>query len=289
MSNAEQAPRDWTAPQPAPDERVAHLPVAAIAPNPHQPRRHFAADTIAELAASIHSQGLLQPLIVRERPGHAGAYELVAGERRLRAVRSLGWEAVPAIVRALDDTALLEAALVENLQREALGPMEEAAAYRTLLQRHGYTQDALARRVGKDRSTIANMLRLLALTPGVQEALQAGRLSVGHARALLAVSDPADQAAYGRMVAEQGLSVRATERLVSRGRNGQAGAPAAPAQPAPPEDAEARQYEAARETLERRLATRVAVQRDAAGAGRIEIDFYDTEDFNRIHALLLAR
>ncbi|HKJ00126.1 MAG TPA: ParB/RepB/Spo0J family partition protein [bacterium] len=273
--------------------RLLHVPLAEIEPNPRQPRRHFTEAKIAALAQSIASQGVIQPLVVRPHPAVPGRYQLVAGERRLRAVQHLGWQEVPVLVREVPDDALLEAALVENLQREQLTPIEEAAAYRTLLDQYGYTQEALAVRVGKDRSTIANMVRLLALPLLLQEDLDDGRLTIGHARALLGVAEPDRQLGLRALVLQRGLSVRETEQLVQRERSG-APAPGAvpPADAAPPAlpAAESLQFQAVQEMLERRLGTRVTIQRAgqaSAGTGCIEIEYYSLDDFNRLYELLV--
>jgi ParB family chromosome partitioning protein len=281
-----------------PAGRLAELAAAAIEPNPHQPRRRFPPEEIEALARSIEAQGVIQPLVVRPHPDDPARYQLVAGERRLRACRLLGWSHVPALVRAVPDDALLEAALVENLQREQLTPIEEASAYRTLLQHHGYTQDSLAHRIGKDRSTIANMVRLLALPPLLQEDLETGRLSVGHARALLALPQAELQVALRGQVLAGALSVRDTERLAARQRAAPPPSPQAPPDPPQPgTERDALQFAAAREMLERRLATRVLIRpgTQAAGTGagtgmgaggRIEIEYYSLDDFNRLYALL---
>jgi len=269
--------------------RLQRLPLAEIEPNPRQPRRHFAEAKLEALARSIASQGVIQPLVVRPHPHAPGRFQLVAGERRLRAVQRLGWRDVPVLVRDIPDEALLEAALVENLQREPLTPIEEAGAYRTLLEQYRYTQEALAARVGKDRSTIANMIRLLALPPLLQEDLDDGRLSVGHARALLGVAEPERQVALRHLVLQRGLSVRETEQLVQRARAGQGPTRATPPAAALP-PAEALQFQAVQEMLERRLATRVVIQRKGggeAGSGRIEIEYYSLDDFNRLYELLV--
>jgi ParB family chromosome partitioning protein len=271
-------------------EAVAQVALARIDPNPLQPRRAFPAEQIAELAGSLESQGVIQPLILRPHPLLPERYQLVAGERRLRAARLLGWTHVPALVRTVPDDFLLETALVENLQREQLTPMEEATAYRTLLDRYGYTQETLAERVGKDRSTIANLVRLLALSPPLRQDLDAGRLSVGHARALLAVPDPERQVALRNVVLTRGLSVRETESLIARERGRDTpGAGQAPPPPRPGPNREELSLQAARQILERRLATRVAIRREGQAGGRIEIEFYDLEDFNRLYALLSGR
>jgi ParB family chromosome partitioning protein len=276
---------------PAAAERLQHVSVAAIEPNPRQPRRVFQAAKIEALALSIASQGVIQPLVVRPHPRAAGRFQLIAGERRLRAVQSLGWREAPVLVRQVPDETLLEVALVENLQREQLTPIEEAAAYRALLEQVGYTQEALAARVGKDRSTIANMMRLLALPLRIQEDLDEGRLTIGHARALLGLTQPDHQLALRAVVLERGLTVRQTEQIVQRERNGAARA----APPTAPPSAlgrgpgrEALQFAAVQEKLEQRLATRVAVHPGSApeGAGRIEIEYYSLDDFNRLCDLL---
>ncbi|MDH4246908.1 MAG: ParB/RepB/Spo0J family partition protein, partial [Deltaproteobacteria bacterium] len=207
------------------------------------------------------------------------------GERRLRAVRLLGWATVPVLVRHIADEHLLEAALVENLQREQLTPVEEALAYRALLDQYGYTQESLSQRVGKDRSTIANTVRLLALPQAVQQDLEEGRLSAGHARALLAVSDPARQIGIRNVILAKGLNVRETESLVNRQRPS-----ATPSvKPSLPQREEVL-FQSAQDTLERQLATRVIIRRapgtQGEGAGKIEIEYYSLEDFNRLYERL---
>lgn len=277
-------------------ESVVELPVAAILPNPRQPRRQFSPERIGRLADSIATQGVIQPLLVRPHPALEGRYQLIAGERRLRAIRHLGWPQAPALVRALPDQALLETALVENLQRDQLTPIEEAQAYRDLMEHHGYTQEALARRVGRDRSTIANMMRLLALPPGIQADLEAERLTVGHARALLAVPDPARREALRERIVTAGLSVREAEKLAAREKPGPGAAkppalqnPGAPPRVAPEAPGDAAKWEAVRDALESRLGTRVAIHREPGPGGRIELDFYSTDDLNRLFDLLMGK
>lgn len=195
--------------------RYEEVPIDSIVPNPRQPREAFDEQSMAELAASIRQVGLLQPVVVRELAPNS--YQLVMGERRWRACQAAGFERVPAIVRETPDTELLREALLENLQREQLNPLEEAAAYRQLLSEFGSTHEELAEKLGKSRSQVTNTLRLLALPPGVQRRVAAGVLSAGHARALLGLADEAAQEALaGRIVAE-GLSVRAVEELVAVG------------------------------------------------------------------------
>jgi ParB family chromosome partitioning protein len=189
------------------------VPIELIRASALQPRRHFAEQELEALAQSIREKGILQPLLVRPAAGGEAVYELVAGERRWRAAQRVGLHEVPVILRAIADAQALEIALVENLQREDLSPLEEAEAYSRLLREFGRTQASLAEAVGKSRSHVANTLRLLSLPPPVRRRLDAGELSAGHARALLAAADPVALAAE---VVRRGLNVRATERLVER-------------------------------------------------------------------------
>lgn len=264
-----------------PGEEIESLPVARIAPNPYQPRREFPADAIAELARSISENGLLHPLVVRPR---GDGWQLVSGDRRLRAVRSLGWETVPCVVRDVDDRAMLVLALVENLQRSELSPLEEAEGYRQLMEQFGLSQREVAERVGKDRSTVANALRLLGLPDGVRRLLSEGKLTAGHARALLGLGDERLMLALAREAAEKGLSVREVEERVRVGRadgprRKRGIASAGRTQP------EARRFEL---ELGRAFGTAVRVRLESRGAGRIEIPFRDARDFERILELLLG-
>jgi len=283
---------------------MLHLPPGSIDPNPLQPRRNFPIATIHALADSIKSQGVLHPLLVRSKPGDPNRYQLVAGERRRRAIGLLGLKAGPAVLREVPDENLLEAALVENLQREPLNPVEEAEAYRDLLTRHGYTQEALAGRVGKDRSTIANLVRLLALPPLLKEDLAAGRLSTGHARALLNLPGADRQVALRGVVIRRGLSVRETERLAARAKRENTGGatgdnaqgPAGGNKTPEHEEAERLQFDVVREMLENRFSTKVHIQpnespakKSGAHSGRIELEFYSMEDFNRLFDLLTGK
>ena len=204
---------------PVAGDSVQHIPVGAIRPLPGQPRRHFDETAIAELADSIGLRGLLQPIIVRRAPDGDG-YQLVAGERRWRAAQRAGLHQIPALVRELDDAATYEIALVENIQRQDLNAIEEASAYRRLIEDFGHNQEALAKLVGKSRSHVANLMRLLDLPASVQELVGDGSLAMGHARALIGVDDAE---AIARRVAKEGLSVRAVEALVRAGKGG--GAP----------------------------------------------------------------
>lgn len=195
------------------------LRVGAITPNPRQPRQTFDEDALDELAASIREVGLLQPVVVR-RAG-PGRYELIMGERRWRATQRAGLREIPAIIRDTEDDELLREALIENLHREQLNPLEEAAAYQQLLEEFGATHDGLAKKIGRSRPHITNTLRLLNLPPAVQRRVAAGVLSAGHARALLSVSDPERQEHLAYRVVAEGLSVRALEELITLGEGGE--------------------------------------------------------------------
>ncbi|QCB56669.1 ParB/RepB/Spo0J family partition protein [Sphingopyxis sp. PAMC25046] len=199
-------------------DAVQHVPVGAIRPLPGQPRRHFDENAIAELADSIGLRGLLQPIIVRRSPDGEG-FQLVAGERRWRAAQRAGLHQIPALVRELDDAATYEIALVENIQRQDLNAIEEASAYRRLIEDFGHNQEALAKLVGKSRSHVANLMRLLDLPQAVQALVGDGSLAMGHARALIGAEDAE---AIARRVAKEGLSVRAVEALVRAGKGGDA-------------------------------------------------------------------
>jgi ParB family chromosome partitioning protein len=263
------------------------VPVARIAPNPLQPRREFTEAQLSELEASIRENGLLQPLVVRPATEHspAGAeWELVAGERRWRAVRRLGWSEVPVVVREMDDRTLLVLAIVENVQREDLSPLDEAEGYRRLLEDFGYTQREVAETVGKDRSTVANLLRLLQLPASVQRMVGAGSLSMGHARALLGLEDERSMAALARSTVEKGLSVRAVEEQVRRQRAPSAPGPSAAA-PAAAADPHVRHLEG---ELQRLLGTAVRIHVARGEKGRIEIPFYGSDDFQRVVEVLLG-
>jgi ParB family transcriptional regulator, chromosome partitioning protein len=243
---------------------VLELDVAAIRPNPAQPRTRIPPDELAELAASIAEHGVLQPIIVT---GGDEGYLLIAGERRWRAAQLAGRRTIPAVVKEATDQERLELALVENLQRQDLTPLEEAAAYRQLVAEHGLTQEAVATRVGKSRVAVANALRLLNLAPVARDALLAGRITAGHARALLACPDDATQEQLLARVLATDLSVRATEELVRRG----IGPRARSALPASVEVA------AVEQQLRQALGTKVQLQRSRRG-GRIVIHYYSDDE-----------
>jgi ParB family chromosome partitioning protein len=245
-----------------------------IHPSPDQPRQAFEEGKLEELAQSIRAEGVLQPLVVRERDG--GGFWLIAGERRWRAAQRAGLHEVPVVVREATPAKAFEMALVENVQRADLNPIEEAQAYRRLCDEHGYTQEQLADRVGKDRVTITNALRLLKLPPAVRTLVQDGTLSMGHARALLGLEDPEAMATAARRVAARALSVRATEDFVRRARTAK---PANSEQKAP-KSAGVRDLE---QRLVQRLGARVTIHdRGKNRGGRIEIRYANLDDLDRI-------
>jgi len=255
---------------------AVEIPIARISPNPYQPRKRFNPDDLASLRASIAAHGVLQPILVSETPG---GYQLVAGERRLRAAQAAGLERIPAVIRQLVDRDQLELSLVENLQRADLDPLETADAYRQLINRFGLSHDDVATRVGRARSTVANTLRLLDLAPEIQAAVADARLSEGHGRALGGL--PAEhQARVLDTVLGQALSVRQTEELVRRLREPKATAEAAPvARTVDPE------LERVEEDLRRALGTKVSLARSRRG-GRIVIEYYSDEELGRLYERL---
>lgn len=261
-----------------PPAGMAQIPVDQIRPNPLQPRGVFNAERLGELAESIRSSGLLQPLLVRPSGDH---YELVAGERRWRAAKIAGLALVPAIVRHVADERLLETSLVENIQREDLNPIETAAAFERLSREFKLSHEEIARRTGKDRSTITNLLRLLKLPRDVQQLVAEHRLSTGHARAILGLPEEDLQRRVAEKACSQGLSVRQVERLVKR--------ITATREPGPVEvAAEDPNVRAAIQELERVLGTRVRIVERGERRGRIEIDYFSEEDLERIYAIIVG-
>ena len=263
------------------------VPVSAVHPNPFQPRREFDESELEDLAASIRENGLLQPIVVRPAGNRRGAdrWELVAGERRWRAITRLGWSDVPALVREVDDRTLLVLALVENLQRSELSAMEEAEGYHQLQEEFGLSQQAVAEAVGKDRSTVANTLRLLQLPASVRRLLESGELSAGHARALLGVEDGRRMAELARQAAEEGWTVREVEDRVRKSRPKKKRSAKSSSSSSDPAERELEQE------LERALGTQVRIKRVRGGKdkGRVEILFYGAEDFERVFELLTGR
>ena len=270
------------------------IAVANIRANPYQPRRDFRPAELAALEASLRANGLLQPVTVRPVAGDASRFELVAGERRLRAATRLGWADIPALVRNVDDRAMLTLALVENLQRADLNPIDEAVGVQRLITEFGLSQQQVAEALGKDRSTITNLLRVLALPDGVRKLVQDGRLSLGHARALLMVSDVRALLALARETVEQDLTVREVERRARDGatpdaskggrpRRTEAKRPTAPAgattSPAAKQAADA---------LRRHLQTDVHVTGDAT-RGEVRFSYYSGEDLERLMELIVRK
>ena len=260
---------------------LVELPIRDIKPNPFQPRQTVDPAALEELVSSIKQAGLLQPVVVRRAPVNGG-YELIAGERRLRACQQLGWERIPAVQRDADDRTLLTLALIENLQRDDLSPVDEARGYERLIAEFKLAQQDVADAVGRDRSTVANALRLLKLPEVVLQMLHEAQLSVGHARALLALEDPRIVTNLAREAVAQGLSVREVEDRVRGGRAPERrprmkrGLGVAP---------EVRRVE---DALRRRLGTDVRVSLRAKGKGQIHVSFYSNDDLARLLELILG-
>ena len=256
------------------------IPLASIIPSPLQPRRVFSDEELDELAASIRENGLLQPLVVRPVPDAPERYELVVGERRFRALTKLGWPDAPVLVRDATDETLLVLALVENLQREQLNPLEEAEGYVALSERFDLSQAAIAQAVGKDRSTVANMMRLLKLPPSLRRLLETGDLTQGHARALLSLDDTAKAGELGKRAAREGWSVRELEKRVSGGSGKTRKKSTRAVDPV---------VLALAKGLEEHLATRVEIKHRRGGKGAIEIKYHSPEDFERLFELITGR
>jgi ParB family chromosome partitioning protein len=263
----------------AAEEESREIEISRISPNPHQPRREFPEEALDELARSIREHGVLQPLLVR--PAGDG-FELIAGERRLRAARLAGRETVPVVVREIDDDRMLELALVENVQREDLNPIEKAEAYRSLLEELALTHQQAADRLGKSRSAITNQLRLLELAPAIQDMVSRGTLTMGHARALLAVADEDEREELAALVERDGLSVREVEERAKEGRE--------PAEPSPAGKRPERERSAHLMDLERQLrerfATKVRIQ-GSPNKGKVSLEYYSVEELSRLLEILL--
>jgi ParB family chromosome partitioning protein len=257
------------------------LDIDLIEPNPEQPRKRFADDVLEELTQSIRSNGVVQPIVVR-RDG--GRFQIVAGERRWRAAQRAGLRKIPAVVREISDDKLLELALIENIQRQELNPIEEGQAYRKLIDTLGLTQEAVAERVGKDRTVIATLMRLLRLPADIQKNVQEGRLSAGHARALLTIEHPKHQRALAQSAIDNAWSVRELERAVKRPLTGPTVDTKRVMRSRDPN------VKAAETKLMRTLSTNVKILPAKKGTGgKIEIEYYGTDDLDRIYQLLLKQ
>jgi ParB family chromosome partitioning protein len=258
---------------------ITRIPVRVIVPNPMQPRQMFTEAELVDLSASIQVNGLLQPLVVRLSPEAPGRYELIAGERRLRAVGRLGWTDVPVVIREASDETLLILALVENLQREALNALEEAEGYQALTDNFGMSQGEIAEAVGKDRSTVANLVRLLKLPTSVRKLLEQGRLSPGHARALLAVENPVRAGELARKAVAEGWSVREVERRSGAAAKKKRNSTSDRVDPV---------VRGLEDALQEHLATRVTIQPKRGGKGVIQISYHDPQDFERLYELITS-
>jgi ParB family chromosome partitioning protein len=275
-----------TSAKPVPEAELQHIPVAQIKPNPYQPRKDFKTEELADLEASMKAGGLLQPITVRTV---SGGYELIAGERRLRAASRLGWREIPAVVKDIDDRALLTLALIENLQRADLNPLEEAEGYRRLQEDFALTQQQIADAVGRDRSTVANMLRLLNLPAPIQQMLRESQVTLGHARALLAVEDERRMTELALEIVAHGLSVRDVER---RARETKAEPPSASRPPDAtshkPVGVQTAEVRRIQDQLRKHLQTDVQLVLAGKEKGTIRIPFYSADDLERVLDLLLG-
>jgi len=264
------------------DGALKSIPISQISRNPYQPRQEFNTEELAELQESLRASGLLQPITVRRRPGKDG-FELIAGERRLRAATKAGWKEIPAIIKEIDDKTILTLALVENLQRTDLNPIEEGEGYHQLSHDFGLTQQQIAETVGKDRTTIANMLRLLQLPESVRRLLQEGQLTMGHAKVLLGLDDPAKIAGLAREIVNDGLTVREVEqrlRGVAGTRRGKkSGRPRAI-------DRQSPELKRIEDRLRRFLQTDAVIKVGPRNRGTLTIHFYSADDLERLLELL---
>jgi len=269
-------------PQTAAREGLALLPIEAVKPSRVQPRKVFNEARLNELAESIRTQGIIEPLVVRHREN--GGYDIIAGERRWRAAQKAGLREVPVLIKDVVETRAFEMALVENLQREDLNPIEESEGYQRLISEFGYTQEMLASRVGKDRSTVANALRLLRLPESVRALVVNEKLSMGHARALLGLESLPAMEQLARQATARGLSVRAVEALVRKARDQSPAGPGKPTKKKP--SAAARDLG---ERLQRALGTRVSVVEASPTTGRLEIHYHSLDELDRLLEQLLPQ
>ena len=282
-------PSPTTAVAPRDTDELRRLRIADIAPNRFQPRRTFTEQELGELEASIRASGLLQPITVRARSG--GGWELVAGERRLRAAGRLGWTEIPALVRDFDDRAMLTLALVENLQRSDLNPLEEADGYQRLIEEFGLTQQQVADAVGKDRTTITNLLRVLTLPAAVQAMVERGHITAGHARALLPIRDERKQIDLANEIVARQLSVREVEARARSLVSGDAGKAAADGKPASSPNIKTSGNPVLRrieEQLRKHVQTDVVVQPLGGERGVVRISYYSADDLERLLDLIVG-
>lgn len=278
IPDAEQAPRDERVP-------ASDVPIGDIVPNPQQPRTVMDPERLQELADSIKMYGIIQPLLVTEEAGVDGrtVYQLIAGERRLRAAKAAGLERVPVTIRQTTPQELLEIAIVENVQRADLNPIEEAIAYQRLMEEFGLTQREVAERVGKSRTAVANTLRLTELPAEVRASITNGEISEGHGRALLGLPAEGERIAAWQAVVKHGLSVRETERMVREGVK-----PKRKVEPAPPERGPAAVTSGFEAALQRSLGTKVALKRTQKGRGTLTIHFYSDEELTGVLERILG-
>ncbi len=264
------------------DGALKSIPISQISRNPYQPRQEFNTEELAELQESLKASGLLQPITVRRRPGKDG-FELIAGERRLRAATKAGWKEIPAIIKEIDDKTILTLALVENLQRTDLNPIEEGEGYHQLSRDFGLTQQQIAETVGKDRTTIANMLRLLQLPESVRRLVQEGQLTMGHAKVLLGLDDPAKIAGLAREIVNDRLTVREVEQrlreVASTRRGKKSGRPRAI-------DRQSPELKRIEDRLRRFLQTDAVIKVSPRNRGTLTIHFYSADDLERLLELL---
>ena len=264
-------------------EKVALVKVTEVEPNRNQPRKSFDEDTLEELADSIRQHGMLNPLIVQNRNDH---YEIIAGERRWRAAKKAGLKEIPVIIRNLTEQEIAEVALIDNIQREDINPIEEALAFRKLIDDFGYTQDVVAEKVSKSRVAVTNSLRLLKLSDDVRQMVIDGKLTTGHARTLIAVEDPAEQMKLAEQIFDEQLSVRDTEKLLKNlGKTAKA-----KREKKKNESVEA-VYHKLEESCTQAVGTKVSIISSGKndGAGRIEIEFYSTDDLERISDRIMGK
>ena len=264
------------------NEEMIEIDVDLIEPSNFQPRTNFDEERLEQLAQSIRANGIIQPLLVRKTS--VGRYQLVAGERRWRASQRAGLQRVPCVVREIPEEKMLELALIENIQRQELNAIEEAHAYKRLIESLGLTQEMVAQRVGRDRTFITNYLRLLRLPEDIQGLVEAEQLSMGHARALLGVDEPDIQRKLAKEIIDKGLSVRQTERTIKRIVEGAEITSSAPSIKEDPN------FRAAEDKLRRRLSSKVHITVSQKGSGgKIEIEFFDDNDLNRIYEMIMGK